>query len=100
MPNADQVVISLERLRGVICLDEINGIVTCHAGTTLQALSDAVASKGFLVPLDLVINFSSLQLINCAYAFYFYFVPFHHNTYYIYSYIHIYISPLYFSLSH
>lgn len=75
MPNADQVVISLERLRGVISLDEINGIVTCHAGTTLQALSDAVASKGFLVPLDLVSNFSSY-----VYAFYFYYDSFHHNT--------------------
>lgn len=51
--DASEVVLSLRRLNRVISVDEDAMAVVCEAGCILQEIQDAVAEKGFVVPLDL-----------------------------------------------
>lgn len=53
LPNNGEVVLSLERLRGIEELDELAGTMTVHAGTPLQEAQEAAAARGFLLAIDL-----------------------------------------------
>ncbi len=52
-PTADDVVVSTEKMSGIIDIDTVGGTVTVEAGTVLQVLQEAVAAEGFCFPLDL-----------------------------------------------
>jgi len=52
-PGAQEVVLSLERMKGVVEIDADAATVTAWAGTTLQDLQDAVNEAGFALGLDL-----------------------------------------------
>ncbi|MEE4202603.1 MAG: FAD-binding oxidoreductase [Halieaceae bacterium] len=51
--TANQLVLSLERMRVIEQIDPIQRVATVQAGVTLQALQEAVAPAGLLFPLDL-----------------------------------------------
>lgn len=53
LPNNGEVVLSLERLRGIEELDELAGTLTVLAGTPLQEAQEAAAARGFLLAIDL-----------------------------------------------
>jgi FAD/FMN-containing dehydrogenase len=53
LTTGNDVVISLERLARVEEIDVIGRTVVVQAGCTLQALQEAVAAEGLLLPLDL-----------------------------------------------
>lgn len=53
VPRATDFALSLERLRGIEEIDAAAATVTVKAGSTLQAIQQAVADAGFLFPLDL-----------------------------------------------
>lgn len=53
LPNDGEVLLSLERLRGIEELDESAGTLTALAGTPLQVLQEAAAERGFQVAIDL-----------------------------------------------
>ena len=53
LPNDGEVILSLERLRGIEELDELAGTMTLWAGTPLQEAQEAAAEKGFLLAIDL-----------------------------------------------
>lgn len=50
---ADDVALSLERLRGIAPVDRHGGTVVVGAGVPLQALQDAVRADGLYYPVDL-----------------------------------------------
>ncbi|WP_081062144.1 FAD-binding oxidoreductase [Burkholderia cepacia] len=52
-PGANDVVLSLERLKGVVEIDADAATVTAWAGTTLQDLQQAVDEAGFALGIDL-----------------------------------------------
>ena len=52
-PGAGELVLSLERLRGVEEIDEQAGTMTVWAGTTLQAAQEAAREAGWLLAVDL-----------------------------------------------
>jgi len=51
--SPDDIVISLERMRGMAPVDETNRTITVEAGVTLQAVHQAAEDAGLLFPLDL-----------------------------------------------
>jgi FAD/FMN-containing dehydrogenase len=53
LPGDGEVVLSLERLRGVEELDAQAGTLTVLAGTPLQEAQEAAAAEGFLLAIDL-----------------------------------------------
>ena len=53
LPKDGEVILSLERLRGIEELDELAGTLTLLAGTPLQEAQEAAAAKGFLLAVDL-----------------------------------------------
>ncbi|WP_232346446.1 FAD-binding oxidoreductase [Cupriavidus sp. USMAA2-4] len=52
-PRGGELVLSLERLRGVEAIDPQAGTMTVRAGTTLQAAQEAAREAGWLLALDL-----------------------------------------------
>ncbi|WP_244788605.1 FAD-binding oxidoreductase [Cupriavidus pauculus] len=52
-PHAGELVLSLERMRGVEEIDAQSGTMTVLAGTTLQAAQDAAREAGWLLAVDL-----------------------------------------------
>jgi len=52
-PHAGELVLSLERMRGVEEIDSQSGTMTVLAGTTLQAAQDAAREAGWLLAVDL-----------------------------------------------
>ena len=53
LPQDGEVVLSLERLRGIEELDQQAGTMTLWAGTPLQEAQEAAAAAGFLLAIDL-----------------------------------------------
>ncbi|MFK3794914.1 MULTISPECIES: FAD-binding oxidoreductase [unclassified Pseudomonas] len=53
VPRATDMALSLERIRGIEEIDVASATVTVKAGSTLQAIQQAVADAGYLFPLDL-----------------------------------------------
>lgn len=53
MPVFDEVVVSMNSMNKIECIDEYSGIVTCQSGVVLENLETAVQEKGLCVPLDL-----------------------------------------------
>lgn len=49
----DDVILSTERMRGIVDIDRVGGTVTVEAGVILQTLQDTVAAEGLYFPLDL-----------------------------------------------
>ena len=52
-PTRDEVVVSLERMRDIVSIDEDAGCAVCEAGVVLEELESAVRARGMTVPLDL-----------------------------------------------
>ena len=52
-PRQGEIVLSLERMRGVEEIDEQAGTMTIWAGTTLQAAQEAARAAGWLLAVDL-----------------------------------------------
>ncbi|EKZ96989.1 Oxidoreductase, FAD linked, C-terminal domain protein [Cupriavidus sp. HMR-1] len=52
-PGQGEIVLSLERMRGVEEIDEQAGTMTIWAGTTLQAAQEAARAAGWLLAVDL-----------------------------------------------
>ena len=48
-----QVILSMERIRGVIDIDPIDGVIQAWAGTRLSDLNQALAPHGLCFPIDL-----------------------------------------------
>eukprot|EP00850_Spirogloea_muscicola_P022914 SM000318S12216 [mRNA] locus=s318:87991:91818:+ [translate_table: standard] len=53
VPVFDEVILSLRRMNRIISLDEVSGILVCEAGCILEAVDDHLASRGFMMPVDL-----------------------------------------------
>ena len=53
LPKDGEVLLSLERLRGIEELDQQAGTMTLWAGTPLQEAQEAAATAGFLLAIDL-----------------------------------------------
>ena len=51
-PRKGEIAMSLERLNGIEELDPVSMTITARAGTPLQAVQDAAAEAGLLLPLD------------------------------------------------
>ncbi len=51
--DADELVVSLERMTAIEALDEIGGTLTVQAGVPLQAVQEAAEAAGMQFPLDL-----------------------------------------------
>jgi FAD/FMN-containing dehydrogenase len=51
--SANDIVISLERMRGLDPVDDINRALTVEAGVTLQTVQEAASEANLLFPLDL-----------------------------------------------
>ncbi|WP_286240191.1 FAD-binding oxidoreductase [Neptuniibacter halophilus] len=51
--KADEIVVSLERMRKVIELDRVNRTLTVEAGVTLQAVQEAAEAADLFYPVDL-----------------------------------------------
>ncbi|MDE1168141.1 MAG: FAD-binding oxidoreductase [Pseudomonas sp.] len=53
VPRANDIALSLERLRGIEEIDSASATITVRAGTTLEQIQQAANEAGFLFPLDL-----------------------------------------------
>ena len=53
LPADGEVIVSLERLRGIEEIDPLAGTLTVRAGTPLQEAQAAAAEQGFLLAIDL-----------------------------------------------
>jgi FAD/FMN-containing dehydrogenase len=53
VPVFDEVILSLNRMNGILAFDEFSGIVTCEAGVILENLNTYLEERGFVMPLDL-----------------------------------------------
>ncbi|GAA5976855.1 hypothetical protein JCM11641_000891 [Rhodosporidiobolus odoratus] len=53
VPVYDELVLSTEGMNGIREFDEVSGILTADAGTILENLSNFLAPKGYMMPLDL-----------------------------------------------
>ena len=51
-PRKGEIALSLERLSGIEELDSVSMTITARAGTPLQAVQEAAAGAGLLLPLD------------------------------------------------
>jgi len=49
---ADDIIVSLERMQNIECVDQLDGIAVVQAGAILQAVQEQLAVQGFLFPLD------------------------------------------------
>src|SRR5437879_755049 len=52
-PNANEIVLSMERMNNVEEVDTSSGVAIAQAGTVLQKLQERVEQDGFMFPLDL-----------------------------------------------
>jgi len=52
-PNDNDVVLSTEKMNGILDIDKVGGTVVVEAGAVLQSVQEAVADEGFCFPLDL-----------------------------------------------
>ena len=52
-PNDNDVVLSTEKMNGILDIDNVGGTVVVEAGAVLQTVQEAVAAEGFRFPLDL-----------------------------------------------
>jgi len=52
-PVADDVVLSTEKMAGIVEIDRVGGTVVVEAGAVLQNVQEAVAAEGLFFPLDL-----------------------------------------------
>ena len=53
LPNADEIVLSMELMNAIEEIDTATGVVIAQAGTVLQKLQERVEQDGFMFPLDL-----------------------------------------------
>ena len=53
VPQTGEVVLSLERLRGIEEIDPVSGTATVQAGVCLQTLQQAVEAQGLFFPVDI-----------------------------------------------
>jgi FAD/FMN-containing dehydrogenase len=53
LPEDGEIILSLERMRGIEEIDELAGTMTVLAGTPLQEAQEAAAEQGFLLAVDL-----------------------------------------------
>jgi len=53
LASADEVVLSMERMRTIEEIDEANQSLTVQAGVTLQEAQEAAAARGLLLPVDI-----------------------------------------------
>jgi len=53
LPNADEIVLSMERMNNVEEVDASGGVAIVQAGTPLQKLQERVEQDGLMFPLDL-----------------------------------------------
>ncbi|MHB0791323.1 FAD-binding oxidoreductase [Bradyrhizobium sp. 5.13L] len=53
LPNANEIVLSMERMNAVEEVDTLAGAAIAQAGARLQALQERVEQQGHIVPLDL-----------------------------------------------
>ena len=52
-PDDDDVVLSTEKMTGLLEIDRVGGTAIVEAGTVLQTVQETVAKEGFCFPLDL-----------------------------------------------
>ena len=52
-PGLDDLVISTEKMRGIVEIDRIGGTAVVEAGAVLQNVQEAVAEEGMCFPLDM-----------------------------------------------
>ncbi len=52
-PSVDDIVLSTEKMNGIVEIDEVGGTVIVEAGAVLQTLQETVAKQGMCFPLDL-----------------------------------------------
>jgi len=52
-PNLDDLVLSTEKMTGIVEIDRIGGTAVVEAGAVLQNVQEAVATEGMYFPLDL-----------------------------------------------
>ena len=52
-PDDDDVVLSTEKMTGILEIDRVGGTAIVEAGTVLQTVQETVAKEGFCFPLDL-----------------------------------------------
>ena len=50
--TADDIIVSLERMKQIESVDEIDGVAVVQAGAILQVVQEQLADQGFLFPLD------------------------------------------------
>lgn len=53
VPIFDEVIVNLGAMNNIISFDEVNGVLVCEAGCVLENLDNFLASKGYMMPLDL-----------------------------------------------
>ena len=53
LPNADEIVLSMERMNAIEEVDVSGGVAIAQAGTPLQKLQERVEQDGMMFPLDL-----------------------------------------------
>ncbi len=53
LPNANEIVLSMERMNAVEEVDTSTGVAIAQAGTPLQKIQERVEQDGFMFPLDL-----------------------------------------------
>ncbi|MGB5627548.1 MAG: FAD-binding oxidoreductase [Woeseiaceae bacterium] len=52
-PNLDDIVLSTEKMTGILEIDKIGGTAVVEAGAVLQTVQETVANEGMCFPLDL-----------------------------------------------
>ena len=52
-PGLDDIVLSTEKMTGIVEIDTVGGTAIVEAGTVLQAVQETVAKEGMCFPLDL-----------------------------------------------
>ncbi len=52
-PNLDDIVLSTEKMTGIVEIDRVGGTAVVEAGVVLQTLQETVAKEGMCFPLDL-----------------------------------------------
>lgn len=52
-PNLDDVVLSTEKMNGIVEIDKVGGTAIVEAGAVLQSVQETVAGEGLYFPLDL-----------------------------------------------
>src|SRR3954453_19475913 len=53
LPNADEIVLSMERMNAIEEVDTATGVAIAQAGAPLQKIQERVEQDGFMCPLDL-----------------------------------------------